>query len=256
MNMKYGHQVSKNLSSFFELSQGHPLTESPVNALIFDLDGTLVDTLGGIENAINCALRLHGLAPLGTQEVSDRIGRGGTALVEYGLQKAGQEVTPARVVQLQDSYFEAYLSAPTYGTRVLPGVIPMLKRASAQGVELAVCTNKNSILAAAVLDGLSLTNYFRHLVYGDSLLHRKPHPGPIEWIVKQLGVPAETCVMVGDTEYDMCAARSSGVRSIFVNFGYSRPEYLTSQPDWVIDHFDNLKLTLRNPHQSSSGCPD
>lgn len=218
---------------------------SSLSALIFDLDGTLADTLGGIANAINCAFELHGLAPLSIPEVADQVGEGGTALVEYGLKKAGRELQPERVAQVQESYFRAYLSAPIHGTRILPGVIPMLEYAAAQDLDLAVCTNKAGVLAAAVLDGLGLTRYFRHLVYGDSLPHRKPHPEPIEWIIGQLGVLPEACVMIGDTENDVRAARNSGVRSVFVSFGYSRLESLASQPDWVIHDFDQLHLILR-----------
>lgn len=219
---------------------------SPVRALIFDLDGTLVDTLDGIANAINCALMRHGLAPLTISEVADRVGEGGTALVEYALKKTGHEGHSERVAQLQESYFQAYLSAPIHGTRIFPDVIPMLERAQARNLDLAICTNKAGVLAEAVLEGLGLTRYFRFLVYGDSLPYRKPHPGPIKWIVGQMGVPLEACVMVGDTENDVLAARNSGVRSVFVSFGYSKLESLRSQPDWVVHHFDQLDPILRN----------
>lgn len=120
----------------------------------------------------------------------------------------------------------------------------LMEYAAAQDLDLAVCTNKAGVLAAAVLDGLGLTRYFRHLVYGDSLPHRKPHPEPIEWIIGQLGVPPEACVMIGDTENDARAARNSGVRSVFVSFGYTRLESLASQPDWVIHDFAQLDPIL------------
>ncbi|WP_374344675.1 HAD family hydrolase [Azonexus sp.] len=219
---------------------------SPIRALIFDLDGTLVDTLGGVANAINCALIHHSLAPLTISEIADRVGEGGTALVEYALKKAGYEGDSERVTQLQKSYFQAYLSAPIHDTSVFPGVIPMLERAQARNLDLAICTNKAGILAEAVLDGLGLTQYFRFFVYGDSLSYRKPHPGPIMWIVGKMGVPLQTCVMIGDTENDVLAARNSGVRSVFVSFGYSKLDSLSSQPDWVVHHFDRLDSILRN----------
>ncbi|WP_068637422.1 HAD-IA family hydrolase [Thauera butanivorans] len=228
---------------------------SPIRALIFDLDGTLVDTIGGIAKAINCALVRHSLAPLTISEIADRVGEGGTALVEYALKKARREVDSERAAQLQESYFQAYLSAPIHETRVFPGVIPMLEYAKARDLDLAICTNKAGVLAKAVLDGLDLTRYFRFLVYGDSLPHRKPHPGPIEWIVGRLGLPPDACVMIGDTENDVCAARNSGVRSVFVSFGYSRLESLSSQPDWVINDFDRLEPILRNfGHRQSNSC--
>jgi len=229
--------------SLNELDGGSTLSRS-IKALIFDLDGTLVDTLGGIANAINCALVNNGQEPLTISEISDRVGEGGTALVEYALVKNGQEVNPDCVSKLQASYFQAYLAAPIHETKVFPGVITMLERAQAQNLDLAICTNKAEVLAKAVLDGLGLTRYFRFLVCGDSLPYRKPHPGAIKWIVNQIGEAPEACLMIGDTEIDVCAARNSGVRSVFVNFGYSKLESLSSQPDWVLPHFDQLDSLL------------
>lgn len=217
------------------------LTVMPsVKAFVFDLDGTLVDTLGGISNAINCAFELHGLDSLSINEIAGLVGKGGTALVEYGLKKNRLEPDSERVAQIQDSYFQMYLAAPIHNTKVMPGVIPMLERATVRGLSLSICTNKTGVLAAAILDELGLTQYFRHLVFGDSVPFRKPHPEPIRLILEQLGFPPEVCVMIGDTENDMCAARRAGVRSVFVDFGYSRLESLVSQPDWIINHFDQL----------------
>ncbi|NMG68706.1 HAD hydrolase-like protein [Parazoarcus communis] len=99
-----------HLSSPNTSNGGIPLTSS-IRALIFDLDGTLVDTLGGVVNAINCALMCRGLAPLTISEVADRVGEGGTALVEYALKNAGHEGDSQKDTQLQESYFQAYLSA-------------------------------------------------------------------------------------------------------------------------------------------------
>ena len=234
---------TEHFLSLNEEEEGNMLSRS-VKALIFDLDGTLVDTLGGIANAINCALVANGQEPLTISEITDRVGEGGTALVEYALEKNGQEVNPECVSKLQASYFQAYLSAPIYETKVFPGVITMLESAQAQNLDLAICTNKAEVLVKAVLEGLDLTRYFRFLVCGDSLPYRKPHPGPIKWIVDQIGEAPEACLMIGDTENDVCAARNSGVRSVFVDFGYSKLESLSSQPDWVLSHFDQLAPLL------------
>ncbi len=211
-----------------------------IKAFLFDLDGTLVDTIGGISNAINCALERHGLDSLSINEIAGLVGKGGTALVEYGLKKNRLEPDSETVAQIQNCYLQMYRAAPIYNTHVMPGVIPMLERATARGLSLAICTNKTGALAAAILDELGLTRYFRHLVFGDSVPFRKPHPEPIRLILKKLDFPPEVCVMIGDTENDMCAARRAGIRSVFVGFGYSRLESLVSQPDWVINHFDQL----------------
>jgi len=218
----------------------------PVKSLIFDLDGTLADTLGGICYAINRALDRDGLSTLMPKEVAEQVGLGGSALVEYGLLKSGQRVDQEHIARLQACYFEEYLAAPIHATSVWPGVIPMLKRVSAQGVDMSICTNKAGILASAVIDGLGLTDYFSNVVCGDTLPYRKPHADPIEWIMKRVGVSAGACVMIGDTEHDVRAARNAGVRSVFVSFGYGRLESLETHPDSVINHFDDMELALHN----------
>ncbi|MDQ3059167.1 MAG: HAD-IA family hydrolase [Pseudomonadota bacterium] len=222
----------------------HARLTCSIDTLIFDLDGTLVDTGGGIRNAINLALDQEGLAPLTAEEVTHRVGQGGTALVEYGLLKSRQAPDPQRIAHLQENYFKHYLSAPIHATSVYPGVFDMLNRFSSLGVNLAICTNKASSLASAVIDGLGLAHYFKNIVYGDSLPHRKPHAHPIEWIVNKACTHADACVMIGDTENDVLAARNAGVFSIFVNFGYGKLESLETCPDSVIDHFDDLEPAL------------
>jgi len=217
----------------------------PIDTLIFDLDGTLVDTLGGIRNAINLALSQERLAPLTVEEITHQVGQGGTALVEYGLLKSRQVLDPQRIANLQEIYFKQYLSAPIYATSVFPGVFDMLNRFSSLGINLAICTNKTSSLASAVIDGLGLAHYFKNIVCGDSLPHRKPHAHPIEWIINKVCTQADACVMIGDTENDVLGARNAGVFSIFVNFGYGKFESLETCPDSIIDHFDDLELALR-----------
>lgn len=216
----------------------------PIDTLIFDLDGTLVDTLGGIRNAINLALNQEGLLPLTAEEVTHRVGQGGTALVEYGLLKSRQVQDPQRIAHLQEIYFKQYLSAPIHATSVFPGVFDMLNRFSSLGINLAICTNKSSILGSAVIDGLGLAHYFKNIVYGDSLPYRKPHAHPIEWIINKACTQADACVMIGDTENDIIGARNAGVFSIFVNFGYGKFKLLETCPDSVIDHFDDLEKEL------------
>jgi len=218
----------------------------PAKSLIFDLDGTLVDTLGRICYAINRALDRDGLSTLMPKEVADRVGFGGSSLVEYGLLKSGRSADPEHIARLQAHYWDEYLAAPIHATRVWPGVIPMLKRVSAQGVDMSICTNKAGVLASAIIDGFGLTDYFSNVVCGDTLPYRKPHAGPIEWIMKQVSVTAGECIMIGDTEHDVLAAKNAGIRSIFVSFGYSRLESLETLPDFVINHFDDIEQALHN----------
>lgn len=215
-----------------------------IKTLIFDLDGTLVDTLGGISNAINSGLKSHGLDPLSMNEIIGQVGRGGTALVEYALKKNGRVPDSELIDQVQNSYLHAYILAPLHETKLMPGVISMLERATACGLNLCVCTNKTRVLATAILNELGLAPYFNRSVFGDSLSYRKPHPAQIKLIIEQLCELPESCVMIGDTESDMQAAQASGVRSVFVNFGYGRKGGLLSKPDWYIDHFDQLEFVL------------
>lgn len=174
--------------------------------VVFDLDGTLIDSLPEIAGAANRLLAEEGRAPLPVAQIGSFVGRGEAVLLERLMRAAGLDL--ARFDALRPRFTEIYVEA-SRGTRLFPGVAGMLADFRARGVPLGLCTNKPSAPLRAVLDTLSLTETFGVVVAGDSLPERKPHPAPLRYALDRLG--AETGLYVGDSEVDAETAERAGV---------------------------------------------
>lgn len=216
------------------------------NTLIFDLDGTLVDTANGITFAINKVLASEGLLPLLREEVLPCIGAGGTALVLCALQKAGATPEPTWVSHLQQKYLSAYLKEPLHDTFLYPNVQNTLTALKAQNAYLAVCTNKADAIALQILQELHLTPFFSTIICGDTLPQKKPHPLPVQHILRAAARPPEACTLVGDTVNDELAARNAHINFTYAAYGYGSLETLTTSPDHCILTFSDLKEYYSN----------
>ncbi|ASZ11823.1 HAD hydrolase-like protein [Chitinophaga pendula] len=216
------------------------------NTLIFDLDGTLVDTANGITFAINLVLTAEGLLPLLREEVLPCIGTGGTALVQCALQKAGVIPEPSLVHHLQQKYLSAYLKEPLHDTYLYPNVHDTLSTLKAQNTYLAVCTNKAGTIALQILHELQLSPFFNTIICGDTLPQKKPHPLPVQHIIRASTRPPKNCALIGDTINDELAARNAGISFTYAAYGYGTPEALTSSPDQCILAFSELSEVYSN----------
>lgn len=164
-----------------------------IDTVVFDLDGTVVDTVSGITHAVNVALKAHGLVELVDDETRLYVGMGGHALVRAALEKAGasEELAPA----VQEAYLTAYAADPGHRAHVYPGVEELLKRLRSRGVRLALCTNKSGRITGGMLKALGLDTAFDAVVSGDELPYRKPDPRHLEEAVRRAGGTA--ALMVG-----------------------------------------------------------
>jgi phosphoglycolate phosphatase len=189
-----------------------------ITAVIFDLDGTLIDTAGEIATALERTFRELGRAPLPVDEVRDLIGRGVPSLVERALAKTGGTSNLGQVVER----FEAHY-AQTVGTASLlfPGVRVGLETLAAAGMPMAVVTNKPRFFTEQLLKGLGITPFFGAVVAGDDGIRRKPHGDMLVAACERMGRAPDHTLMLGDSDNDIVAARAAGCPVWCVPYGYN-----------------------------------
>jgi phosphoglycolate phosphatase len=206
--------------------------------LIFDLDGTLVDSLGDIATAVNLTRADLGLAPLPQEKITRLVGDGSATLI--------RETVPVSEVDLPDAlsrYLAHYERHVLDTTRLYPGIEALLARLSTR--PLAVVTNKNLRLAEAVLSGLGMRQRFAVVLGGDSLPERKPDPAPIRAVMDRLGLPPDRIAMVGDGVHDVLAGRAADVTTIALTYGVAgRAALEAACSDYLIDTVEELSYLL------------
>lgn len=208
--------------------------------VVFDLDGTLLDTAPDLLRALNRILAEEGLAALRRTDVTGLFGHGARALIGEGFRRGDRRLDVARMPELVERFISFYASEIAVDTRPYPGLVDALTQLSRRGFGLAVCTNKREGLAHAVLDGTGLSSLFASVIGGDSLPEQKPHPKPLlEAIARADGSP-DAAVMVGDSATDIATARAAGVPAIAVDFGYGGRPAAEFGADQVIGHYEEL----------------
>ena len=195
-----------------------------VRAVLFDLDGTLLDTASDIALALNRALAEQCSAPLETEQVRDMIGRGAPMLIQRVIARLSPRpwpVDPVLLLQRFHAHYEQMHEAREYEARPYPGVQCGLAQLRAHGLRLGVVTNKTRHAAASLLMQLGLSQWIDVVVGGDTAEHRKPHPQSLLYACAALQVPAAHTLMVGDSSTDVLAARAAGLPIVCVPYGYN-----------------------------------
>lgn len=210
----------------------------PFSAVLFDLDGTLVDSASDITTAVNRMLAEEGLEQVDEALVRSWIGDGSAVLLETALQHAGSDRHAAELLpRFMVHYGDSLLLSP----QVYPGVVETLDALEARGVPMAVCTNKPEPFVGPLLEHVGLDGRFAAVVGAGTLPERKPHPRPLVHLAEQLGAPVEECLMVGDSETDFLAAQAAEMPVVLVSYGYARSFDLHAAGALaVIDRFDEL----------------
>lgn len=218
-----------------------------IEAVVFDLDGTLIDSAPDLRTAVNRLLAEKGRRALDLAAVTAMVGDGVHKLVERALAATGKETpTAGEIAGSTRRFLEFYEGHGAVLTRAYAGAAEALKRLSDEGYALGICTNKPHGATCEVLGALDLEGYFSAVLGGDSLDGvRKPDPRHLLAAVERLGATRETAVMVGDTENDVAAARGAGVPVIAVAFGYAKVPAEDLGADAVIGHFDELPAAIR-----------
>ncbi len=213
-------------------------------SVIFDLDGTLIDSVPDLCREISLFLNKHGRRALTESETVSIIGNGAAMMLRGAYELTGEAVGESEMPALLDAWVRQYADAEMSLTYAFPRVPETLERLKTDGFKLAVCTNKPHEPTLAILKKLDLEKYFDVVLDADALPVRKPRPEPLWEAVKRMGGTNDSAVMVGDSEADAEAARNAGFPVVLLTYGYSHVPFDEIKPDALIDDFGELPDVL------------
>lgn len=221
-----------------------PFSGQPPAAVLFDLDGTLLDSVPSLAAALDRVLLALDRPPAGIDAVRAWVGNGAQTLIERALagnHAARPPADGALVAQALALFLDYYGEQPTAGTLLYPGVVETLERLSQRRVPMAIVTNKPARFVAPLLDSFAIGHHFSLLLGGDSLAQQKPAPQPLLYAADHFGVAAARCLMVGDSITDVRAARAAGMPVAWVSYGYHQGLSAAQLgADWAVDSLTEL----------------
>lgn len=220
------------------------MTKSPL--IVFDLDGTLVDTAPDLINALNFILAREGMPPVPLQTARTLIGAGAKKLIERGLELDGRNFTVSEMAGLTDDFINYYADHIADASRPFHGLEVALDDLESRGHRFAVCTNKLEWLSKRLLDRLNLSGRFAAICGADTFGVAKPDPAILRQTVARAGGEISSTIMVGDAGPDVGVARRAGVPVIGVSFGYTEVPILDLKPDRVIDGMSELRAAIES----------
>ncbi|MBE9578177.1 MULTISPECIES: phosphoglycolate phosphatase [Moraxella] len=210
--------------------------------IIFDLDGTLIDSVPDLADGVDKMLAHFDKPPAGTDNVRTWVGNGSTKLVERALVWAGLSLD--NLHHAHELFLTEYTTCQGK-TVEYDGVTDGLNRLIKQGLTLALCTNKPAQFLPDILANMGWTDKFACIIGGDSLPTKKPDPAPLLHICTTLGVDKSQAVMVGDSKNDITAGQNAGITTLALTYGYNYGEPIAdSRPDGVFDNFGDLVAFL------------
>jgi phosphoglycolate phosphatase len=211
-----------------------------VGTLVFDLDGTLVDTAPDLISALNFILQREGMPAVPLRQARTMIGAGARRLLERGLELDGRTTTTADIDRLTADFIDYYAAHIADASRPFDGLEAALDDLAAAGYRLAVCTNKLEWLSKRLLDQLGLSARFSAICGADTFGVSKPDPAILRETVARAGGQLSSAIMVGDAGPDVGVARRAGIPVIGVEFGYTEVPMAELKPDRLIDHMREL----------------
>src|SRR5258705_1275430 len=214
--------------------------------LVFDLDGTLVDTAPDLISALNFVLDREGLAPVPLQKARNMIGAGARKLIERGLELEDRPMGVDDLNRLTRDFVDYYAEHIADASRPFEGLEAALDELEAQGFRFAVCTNKLEWLSKLLLDKLSLSKRFAAICGADTFGVSKPDPVILQQTLARAGGPLAGAIMVGDAGTDVGVARRAGIPVIGVAFGYTDVPIAELKPDRLIGHFRDLPAAVES----------
>jgi phosphoglycolate phosphatase len=214
------------------------MTSAPI--VVFDLDGTLVDTAPDLINALNYVLDREGLPPVPVHLARNMIGAGARRLLERGLELDGRSIGLEDMDRLTKDFIDHYAAHIADASRPFEGLEGALDDLAARGYHFAVCTNKLEWLSKRLLDQLGLSARFAAICGADTFGVSKPDPAILQQTIARAGAQLSAAIMVGDAGPDIGVARRAGVPVIGVEFGYTEVPIADLKPDRLIGHMSDL----------------
>ncbi len=208
-----------------------------MHLLIFDLDGTLIDSRLDLANAVN-ATRVHmGMTPLSNERVYSYVGNGAPVLIRRAL---GEQASEAAVEEGLEFFLQYYAQHELDHTTLYPGVKDSLERLGSSGVRMAVLTNKPVRMSRAIVKGLGVGEHFFQVYGGNSFEFKKPNPIGVDTLIQEAGADRATTLMVGDSSVDVHTARNAGIRCCGVTYGFQPETLADPAPDLLVDRMQDL----------------
>jgi phosphoglycolate phosphatase len=212
--------------------------------VVFDLDGTLVDTAPDLVNALNYVLNREGLPAVPVDSARKAIGAGARRLIERGLELEGRSMGPDDITRLTRDFINHYAAHIADASRPFEGLEGALDDLSARGYRFAVCTNKLEWLSKRLLDQLGLSARFSAICGADTFGVSKPDPIILQQTIARAGGTLSSAIMVGDAGPDIGVARRAGIPVIGVEFGYTEVPIADLKPDRLIGHMAELPAAV------------
>ncbi|MFM9863422.1 MAG: phosphoglycolate phosphatase [Micropepsaceae bacterium] len=214
--------------------------------IVFDLDGTLVDTAPDLTAALNAVMRREGRREVPLPEVRNMVGRGARVLIERAMTATGAPASDEAIIDLMQHFLAHYDANIAVGSRPFASVEAVAKRLSERGHKLGICTNKPEALSLKLMSELGLRELFPVIFGADSRPYRKPDARHLLDTIVALGGSPSNAVLIGDSETDVKTARAANVPVVVVSFGYTEIPPRDLGADAVIDHFDALEQALKD----------
>ncbi|HXA52659.1 MAG TPA: HAD-IIIA family hydrolase [Candidatus Acidoferrum sp.] len=212
-----------------------------MDLLIFDLDGTLIDSKLDLAHAVNATRRHMSMPELEHERVYSYVGNGAPVLIRRAL---GEAATEAQVQEALEFFLEYYREHYLDYTVLYPGVKESLDRFRDAGKRMAVLTNKPVGISKAIIKGLGVQNHFFQVYGGNSFDFKKPHPAGVEALLQETGITASRTLMIGDSSVDMQTARNAGIASAGVTYGFAPESLSDPKPDQLFDSMPELAAWL------------
>lgn len=220
------------------------------NVLLFDLDGTLVDSAPDLALALNRTLAEFNKQQFDQQIIRSWVGNGARVLVQRGLSGSAtinEQLDNTFVEQALTVFLAHYQQCLCIESALYSDVKEGLFSLKTAGYRLAIITNKPAVFIEPILQGLAIDSIFELLIGGDTLPQRKPDPAPLHYALAQMQVTAEQCLMIGDSKNDILAAKAANIDSVGLTYGYNYGEDINLyQPQWCFNHFKELLTLLIN----------
>jgi phosphoglycolate phosphatase len=216
----------------------------PPPIIVFDLDGTLVDTAPDLLESLNHSLLAGGAQVTDTDGFRRFVGHGGRVMIERAYAAQQKMLDKAEHDRLFELFLEHYGKNIPGRSRPYPGVPEALERLAARGWLLGVCTNKTEEFSRRLLEGLGLAHRFAAICGSDTFNHRKPDPRHLTETIAMAGGNPDCAVMVGDSQTDIDTAKAAGIPVVAVDFGYTDRHVREFSPSRIISHFDELTVEM------------
>ena len=212
--------------------------------IVFDLDGTLIDTAPDLIDTLNVVFTREGLPPVAYETARNLIGGGARAMIANGIAAEGRVLEPLKLEQMFDDFIAHYSAHVADRSRPFPGLVGALDALAVGGYQFAVCTNKLERLSVMLLEKLKLADRFEAICGQDTFGIQKPEPEILRRTIAAAGGSPQRAIMIGDSLTDICTARAASIPVIAVDFGYSERPVSEYKPDRIISNFAQLPAAI------------